>query len=220
MTRLVIFDMDGTLIDSQAHIIAAMTAAFQSVEQQTPKRSTLLSVVGLSLPSAFEVLIPNLPASAYTQMQNAYRAHSRSISLDQSAPLYSGARVALERLSQRSDVALAVATGASERGMMRALKANSVDTFFTSMQCADGHPSKPNPSMAQACMSQCGATAEHTVVVGDTTYDMEMGQAARCASLGVLWGHHGREALLASGAHSVIETFEQLDAALDTIWKD
>jgi phosphoglycolate phosphatase len=220
MTRLVIFDMDGTLIDSQAHIVAAMTAAFENVEQEIPQRSQLLSVVGLSLPSAFEVLVPGLTGAAYTQMQDAYRAHSRSIPLDESAPLYSGAREALERLSHREDLALAVATGASKRGMMRALSMNDVDEFFDTAHCADGHPSKPNPSMAQACMIDCGAKPEQTIVVGDTSYDMEMGQAARCASLGVLWGNHGHDALLASGARAVIETFEQLDAALDTIWED
>jgi phosphoglycolate phosphatase len=220
MTRLAIFDMDGTLIDSKAHIVAAMRAAFARVEQEAPERHMLLSVVGLSLNHAFEHLLPGQSPATYHAMQDAYRTHSQSVTLDAPAPLFDGMRALLERLSQHEGLMLAVATGASARGMNSALHANGISHHFASLQCADHHPSKPNPSMVQACVDECGASVRDAIVIGDTTYDIEMAHAAGCASVGVLWGNHGHDALLSAQANTVVETTEQLERALDAIWEE
>ncbi len=91
--------------------------------------------------------------------------------------------------------------------------------LFISTQSADEHPSKPNPSMVAACLADANVAAADTIVVGDTTYDMEMARAAKCHGLGVLWGYHGRDALLSAGAARVLDDVAGLSAALDEIWK-
>lgn len=222
MTKLVIFDVDGTLIDSQAHIIASMTAAFGAVGVPTPTRDAILSIVGLSLPIAIRELAQEASDKTIAEMVDIYKADftENRLKMDAAMPLFEGADSAIARLIARDDVVLAIATGKSRRGLNALLQEWTFGSHFVSTQCADNHPSKPHPSMVQACLAECDVAAQNAVVVGDTTYDMEMAVAARCAGLGVSWGYHGVDALKATGARAVVTDFSQLDAALDQIWKD
>lgn len=222
MTKLVIFDVDGTLVDSQAHIIMSMEAAFATVGQAAPERDTILSIVGLSLPVAMRELAPEADDAAIARMVDGYKDAFQTHRLKQGAaasPLYPGAEEALRTLGAQGDVALAIATGKSRRGLDALLADWAFADLFVTTQCADDHPSKPHPSMVLSCLTDCNVAASEAVVIGDTTYDMEMARASRVQGIGVRWGYHGGEALMAAGAHVVLDDFGQLNAALDEMWK-
>ncbi|MBD3666026.1 HAD-IA family hydrolase [Sulfitobacter aestuariivivens] len=218
--RLVIFDVDGTLVDSQGDIVAAMTAAFQSVDQAPPDRKTILGVVGLSLDVIMPRLLPALSDAAHARMVEAYKAAymtlRASAGVAQSSPLYPGALDALRGLNAVPEVLLGVATGKSRRGLDKLIEGHRLDGLFVTQQVADHHPSKPHPSMILQALSDTGVDPHQAVVVGDTSFDMEMAAAAGVRGIGVSWGYHDRARL--AGAAQVIDAFSQLRPALDAIW--
>lgn len=218
--RLIIFDVDGTLVDSQGDIVAAMRAAFDAVDLVPPARDTLLSVVGLSLDHAMDRLVPDQPEAVQHRMVGAYRdayfALRAAAGADVSSPLYPGARDTLDALAAVPENLLGVATGKSQRGLDKLLEAHGLAPFFCTRQVADHHPSKPHPSMICAAMAETGAEQANTVMIGDTTFDMEMARAAGVAAIGVGWGYHPVSALQA--ADLVIDEFEHMHDALDRIW--
>jgi phosphoglycolate phosphatase len=216
--RLVVFDVDGTLIDSQHLILAAMAAAFDRAGHPLPAREAVLGVVGLSLPEAMAALAAHLPASETLALAEHYRASfvvGRGDAAE--APLYPGARAALERLEADPGTLLGVATGKARRGLDHVLAHHRLGRFFVTAQTADGHPSKPHPSMLLAALSETGVAAERAVMVGDTEFDVAMGRAAGMATVGVAWGYHPRARLEAAGADAIIDDFDALDAALDAL---
>ncbi|WP_460272557.1 HAD-IA family hydrolase [Celeribacter sp. ULVN23_4] len=221
--KLVIFDVDGTLVDSQAHIILSMTAAFEAAGLTVPHRDTILSIVGLSLPLAMRELAPTVDDAVLGEMMDAYKSAFQTHRLAQGAaasPLYPGAEEVVRALGARDDIYLAIATGKSRRGLTALMEVWGFSDLFVTTQSADDHPSKPHPSMVMTCLMETGVSAEDAVVIGDTTYDMEMARAARCKGIGVSWGYHGRTALSGAGASLVLDRFDQLPGALETIWKD
>lgn len=218
-SRLVIFDVDGTLVDSQADILASMAAAFAAVGLEAPPRSTVLSIVGLSLPQAMLKLAPDADnermVSAYKESYAALRERAGSLA---SSPLFAGARDTIERLHARSDVLLGLATGKSRHGLDLLLEAHELSEFFVTQQVADFHPSKPHPSMIVAALYETGVSAGDAVMVGDTTFDMEMARSAGVPFFGVDWGYH--PATLLTDASAILSDFSQTDAALSAIWSD
>lgn len=218
--RLVVFDVDGTLVDSQADILASMKAAFESVSQPVPDRDAVLGIVGLSLHVAMQRLAPDAGRDVHHALEDAYKdAYMRlraSRGTVASSPLYPGAREMLERLSGDPGMLLGVATGKSRRGLDKLLQGHGMQGLFVTEQVADFHPSKPHPSMLQAALSETGVSQGQAVMVGDTSYDMEMARAAGVAAIGVGWGYHDRAALAA--ADVVIDSFEALPGALQQVW--
>ena len=217
---LVVFDVDGTLIDSQAHILTAMAAGFAAAGLAMPPAPMVLSIVGLSLPVAVARLVPDLDVARQDRIVEGYKASFASQRANDAAPLYPGARDALARLSARDDVLLGVATGKSRRGLTKVLGAHDLEGLFVTVQTADDHPSKPHPAMVHAALDETGVPADRAVIVGDTTYDIEMGRAGGIHALGVAWGYHPAASLAAAGARAVLPEFGALERALGDIWSD
>jgi phosphoglycolate phosphatase len=216
--KLVIFDCDGTLVDSQHAIVAAMTDAFLSEGLAPPPREQVVGVVGLSLGIAVARLVPEgNDLARIDRLAEAYKAAfaARRRSPDHLEPLYDGVRATLERLAARDDVRLGIATGKSRRGVDAVLEREGLAGLFATIQTADTHPSKPHPSMVLAAMSETAAVPMDTVMIGDTTYDIEMALGAGASSIGVTWGYHPIEALQAAGAHHVSADCAELERALE-----
>lgn len=217
--RLILFDVDGTLVDSQASIVAAMTATFELACLPVPGRARILSIVGLSLDQAMRRLAPDAPSQdalveGYKQAYHDQRLREGS---NMGSPLYPGARAALERLNGAPNTLLGVATGKSQRGLAALLEAHGLEQMFVTRQVADHHPSKPHSSMIETAMAETGVAPGATVMIGDTSFDMEMAQAAGVTGIGVSWGYHDRQALRQAAV--VIDGFAALHPALDQIWK-
>jgi phosphoglycolate phosphatase len=213
--RLVVFDVDGTLIDSQAHILLAMSAAFDWAGLAMPARQDVLGVVGLSLPLAISRLVPEAPAATIdgmvTRYKDAFGAHRDT----QQAPPYPGAMETLHHLASQPDTLLGIATGKSRRGLNHLLDLHGLHGMFQTTQVADDHPSKPHPAMLLAALRETRVHPTAATMIGDTSYDIEMARSAGLRAIGVSWGYHDRAALLRAGAERVIESYEDLAALLD-----
>ncbi|MBN9505700.1 MAG: HAD-IA family hydrolase [Altererythrobacter sp.] len=216
MTRLAVFDCDGTLVDGQAAVCGAMTAAFSHCGLVAPPSHAVRRIVGLSLPVAMRHLAPDAPADVHDQLVSAYKqAFSRARAEGRVAePLYGGIRALLGTL-QGGGWQLGVATGKSDRGLANCLTQHAILDLFVTLQTADRHPSKPHPAMLEAAMAEAGAHPSQTAMIGDTAYDIEMAKAAGCRALGVAWGYHAPEELLAAGAEAVAHTAAELGEMLD-----
>lgn len=212
---LVLFDCDGTLVDSQHMIVAAMHDAHAALGLLVPERGRLLSVVGLSLPEAFTVLAAGDAAYPVMPMTEAYRAaFNRLRTAQPPEPLFPGAREVLCALRARGDVVLGMVTGKARRGVARVLEAHGMEGWFATIQTADDAPSKPHPAMVQQAMLEAGIGPARTVVVGDTSYDMAMARAAGAAALGVSWGYHTAGELWHAGAQQVVARFDEVPAGV------
>lgn len=217
--RLVLFDVDGTLVDSQGSIIHAMTASFREASLPVPDRTAILSIVGLSLPHAIARLAPNQSLAAQTALVDGYKQAYHAERLAKGAansPLYPGALEAIKTLHSVPEVLMGVATGKSQRGLDALIEAHGLEPYFVTRQVADNHPSKPHPSMIQTALEETGVEAVNAAMIGDTSFDMDMAAAAGVPGIGVSWGYHARPAL--ASAACVIETFDQLPDALARLW--
>lgn len=219
--RLVIFDVDGTLVDSQADILAAMTEAFARAQQPSPSRSAVLGIVGLSLDVAIPRLAPDLAEDVHARIVGWYKEAYMDLRLRsgvaQSAPLYPHVRETLRTLQASPGIVLGVATGKSARGLDKLLDGHDLHAFFVTRQVADHHPSKPHPAMLRAALAETGIAPQNAVMIGDTSFDMEMAQAAGMAGIGVSWGYHRPEALHA--ARAIAQDFRDLPALIAQVWE-
>lgn len=215
--HLVVFDCDGTLVDSQHTIIEAMEAAFAEIGHAPPPANDIRHVVGLSLPEAALRLLPESVYEMAEPLQQAYR--KAFISLREQGkvrePLYPGAREALAALKEEG-VLLGIATGKSRRGLEKTLVGHGIGDLFDTLQTADFNPGKPDPAMLRRALEETGAGAHASLFIGDTTYDMMMAKAAQVTGLGVAWGYHEPQLLRAEGAAHILEGFDEvLPHALD-----
>ncbi|WP_374765004.1 HAD-IA family hydrolase [Yunchengibacter salinarum] len=201
---VVIFDCDGTLLDSAAGIVRAMLRAFEALGHPAPPDGAVRGIIGLSVREAVATLAPTLDAPALDRMVAAYRdAYLAGLAeAEGEDALYPGTLDALDALEAAGHV-LAVATGKSRRGLDRVIAAHGLEGRFVSLQTADHHPSKPHPAMARQAMLEAGGAPHSTVLVGDTGYDMAMARGAGCFALGVGWGYHDRGRLMAAGAQAL-----------------
>lgn len=218
--KLVIFDCDGTLVDSQHMIVSAMTQAYGAHGIVLPQRETLLSVIGLSLVEAFTRLGDGATDFPVESLAQHYREafHSMRGPGAPVEPLYPGAAEAIAALAQCGDVVLGIATGKSQRGVRLVLGHHGLLDHFITIKTADDAPSKPDPGMVVDAMSEAGVEPADTVVVGDTVYDVAMARAAGASAVGVTWGYHPGTALSEAGAAAVIDSFPALLPTLDSIW--
>lgn len=207
---LAIFDVDGTLADSQHIIHDTMAKAFASVDRLAPERQTVARMVGLSLPRMVEALLPDANEAIWDLVTAEYRLNfAAAMESGGEAPLYDGAEACLDRL-EAAGISLGIATGKSKRGLDRLISDRGWEGRFVTLQCADFHPSKPHPSMLRRALLEAALPDEAAVMVGDTSFDIEMARAAGLPALGVAWGYHTPEVLERAGADVVVPDFDKL----------
>lgn len=212
--RLVVFDVDGTLVDSQHLIVAAQEVAFAENGLPARNRREALSVVGLSLPQAFRRLVGE--DGPIAELSESYKLAYNRLRLDPAhdEPLFPGMADLLAKLRAREDLLIGLATGKSRRGIERLIAQHGWTDWFATTQSADDAPSKPDPTMLQQAMAEAGCAPDATVMVGDTTFDIAMGVAAGATAVGVAWGYHPPEALYGAGAVTVVPSVAALEAQL------
>ncbi len=213
MTRkydLIIFDWDGTLMDSVDKIVRCMSAAAVDIGVADPGTAAIRHIIGLGLTEAMQALFPALDATQHARLTERYREHF--LHRDQTdMPLFPGVDDGLRRLDSQ-DYLLAVATGKARRGLNRVLDATAMRSLFSATRCADEAYSKPHPKMLEDILEATGVAPQRALMVGDTTYDMQMAQNAGVAGLGVSYGVHARDDLMAHGALACLDTFDQVCA--------
>lgn len=207
--RLAVFDCDGTLVDSQHAIVACMREAFRAHGRAAPEEAAVRRVIGLSLDeavwrlSAEESAVP-LIAKSYRQAFLAMRAEP-----DFHEPLFVGVTSALQSL-ESAGLLLGIATGKARRGLLATLERHGLAGRFVTLQTADLNPGKPHPAMLLRAMAETGVEPERTVLVGDTSFDMQMARGAGTRAVGVAWGYHAPDELKAAGADRIAERCEDL----------
>ena len=203
MPKLIVFDCDGTLIDSQHLIVEAMGAAFAANGLPVPPRSSILRVVGLSISEAVSAVSESLDEAVVANLAAAYRNAFSALRQKPSftEPMYPGAREAVETLAADPGVLLGIATGKSRRGVDMFLAREELGAAFATIQTADDAPSKPHPGMILRAMEETGASPAGTVMIGDTSYDMLMARSAGVRAFGATWGYHDADELIRAGAH-------------------
>lgn len=214
--KLCVFDCDGTLVDSQQTIIACMKAAFERHGIAPPNPDSVRRVVGLPLNVAIAHLYPDGDDDLNEQLTVGYRDAFFALRGEGAVeePLYPGTIDVLQGLEQNGWI-LGIATGKGLRGLVLTLDAHGIKERFVTLQTADRAQGKPNPDMMLRAMEETGARPRDTVMVGDTTFDMEMARAGGVHAVGVAWGYHDRDELIAAGAVTVARSFADLPSILD-----
>ena len=213
--RLAVFDCDGTLVDSQHSLFAAMRAAFEKHGLTVPERDAVRRIVGLPLEEGVSRLFPDPGAEDPVKVAESYKDAFGELRRKGKVqePLYPGALEALQALEEDGWL-LGVATGKSHRGLMATIDGLELTDRFVTLQTADLARGKPDPDMLLRAMAETGAEARHTVMIGDTTFDVEMACNAGTMAVGVSWGYHDPEQLRAMGTQIIINAFDELPGAM------
>jgi len=216
---LIMFDMDGTLIDTHSLIADHMATAFEEVGLAAPSGAESRRVIGLSLPVAMARLAGSDDPELIERLTETYKTHYRAslVTGDSREGLFPGALDALARLGTRADTLMGIATGKGLQGVNRILALHDIAGHFATLQTPDHNPSKPHPGMLMRAMGETGAAPHEVVMIGDTIFDIEMGKAAGAFAIGVSWGYHDPAELVAAGADILIERYDELDAAIDQL---
>lgn len=213
---LIVFDMDGTLIDTHGLIAEHMATAFSGNGLPEPTPADVRQIIGLSLPVAISRLANSADALVVDRLVDSYKTAYRE-SLEHHTdrePLFPGAREALDRLRNSPATLLGIATGKGLSGVHRILGNHGLTSHFVTLQTPDHNPSKPDPGMLLRAMAETGMGPNETIMVGDTVFDIELAVNAGCQSVGVTWGYHDPGDLVRAGAGAMIDSYDELDAAL------
>jgi phosphoglycolate phosphatase len=208
---LLVFDWDGTLMDSAAVIVASLQAACGDLGLPVPADERARYIIGLGLNDALAHILPGVDVAHYPRVADRYRHHF--LRLDGGTTLFPGIAEVVVGLHE-SGRRLAIATGKSRRGLARSLAATGLEPYFHASRCADEGFTKPHPGMLQAVMEELGIPSDRTLMIGDTSHDMEMARAAAVAGLAVSYGAHSADALLACGPLGCVHSVEELAAWL------
>lgn len=184
---LLVFDWDGTLMDSAACIAGSLQAACGDLGYPVPSERDARYIIGLGLHDALAHVLPGVAPTEYPRVVERYRHHFTQ--RDGGTTLFAGAQEMLAELRETGHV-LAVATGKSRRGLTRVLEATALGALFHATRCADESKSKPNPAMLHWLMDALEVAPDRTLMIGDTTHDMEMARAAGVAGLAIAHGAH------------------------------
>lgn len=210
--ELIVFDWDGTVIDSTAAIVRAMRAACRDLDLPQPADERARSVIGLGLAQALTVAVPELPQSRLSEIVERYRFHYHA--QDEDIDLFDGMADLLASLSE-AGLRLAVATGKSRRGLDRALARTGLYRLFHATRCADECFSKPHPQMLEELMDELGAERGTTLMIGDTTHDLLMARNAGVGAVGVTYGAHHVALLAECDPLACVDSVRELSAWLD-----
>lgn len=205
--ELLVFDWDGTLMDSAAAISESLQAACTELGLPVPSRERARYVIGLGLTDALAYVLPELPQADYPKVLDHFRVHF--LRRDAGTTLFPGAAEMIRELRD-SGFMLAVATGKSRRGLDRALQETGLQGYFDTTRCADEGFSKPHPGMLEAVMDALATPPAATVMIGDTTHDLEMAKAAGVAAVAVTYGAHERAALTACKPLAMVDELQGL----------
>lgn len=209
---LIVFDWDGTLMDSLGTIVACAQASSTDLGTSVPSAAAVRDLVGLHLRDMARSLVADGDDAMQQRWVERYRHHWIHGFYDRLAPIEGAAEV-LERLSAEAPM-LAVATGKSRRGLDRDLESTGFGRHFLASRTVDESPSKPSPGMLLELMDELGCVPEKTLMVGDTTHDVIMARNARVTCLGVLTGSHDRPRLESEGAVECVPSVRELPAWL------
>ncbi len=218
--RLIIFDMDGTLVDTVGLIVETVTDAFTAVNEPVPTEAAIRAISGITAREAMGILSPAASAEQVDRIFESYRTHYRERAGVSREPLFHGALEALDELQKQPDAILAIATGKGYRGALTLLERHEILGRFHSVQTPDHNRGKPDPQMVHTAMEKAGATRAETVMIGDTSHDMRMAKAAGVHALGVAWGYHEAAELREAGADVIVESFAELVPAIDGMLGD
>lgn len=209
--RLIVFDWDGTLLDSAGGIVESIQEAARDLRLPVPARETASHVIGLGLHDSLRTAVPTLPAAQYREFAEAYRRHF--LARQGSMVLFPGVRELLHDL-QAAGYQLAVATGKSRRGLEHALESTALHRYFAASRCADETNPKPHPAMLLELMEQLAAAPAQALMIGDTSHDLEMARSAGVDAVAVTYGAHPGDALRALAPRACVTSVVELRAWL------
>jgi phosphoglycolate phosphatase len=213
--RFIEFDVYGTLLDSQHTVVHCMGASFAAHGLPLPEAAAIRANIGLKLDFSIASLLHEPERARALDLVEGYRTAFFALqeTPEHDEPLFPGTLEMLDALIH-PEVFLGIATGKNRRGLDRVLKRHDLAPRFHNFKTADDGPGKPHPHLLEVAMAEVGAEPADTVMVGDTTYDIEMARNAGCIALGVNWGNHSEAQLHDAGAHHVIGHFSELGEAL------
>jgi phosphoglycolate phosphatase len=210
--RLLVFDWDGTLADSEQRIVAAALSAIEVLSLPGRSHEEIRGIIGLAMSEAFQTLFPEVPADQEGRFIACYREYYLRNTVTP-VPLFPGAAGVLRGFAEERYL-LAVATGKGRRGLDRDMAIHGLDTLFATTRCADDAPSKPHPRMLQEIMEEMEVPESETLMIGDTAFDMEMARSAGVAAIAVTTGVHDRQRLLEFDPLALLDSIAELPAWL------
>ena len=209
--RLLVFDWDGTLADSTEVIAEALRGACADIGLPVPDLASARYVIGLGLRDALAHVAPELPPERYPELSDHYRR--RFLARDPDIPLFAGTRELLDELADAGYL-LAVATGKTRVGLDRALATCGLAARFHATRCADEGRPKPHPEMLLHLMDALGVGPQATLMIGDTTHDLELARGAGADAVAVAYGAHPPEGLAQLGPRATVHSTTELRAWL------
>ena len=213
--RLLVFDWDGTLMDSEARIVDCMRSALADHGCDALPTESIRDIIGLGLKEAIQKLLPEAELALREQIAERYREHFLGLNNTPSS-LFSGAEDTLRLLAEKGYL-LAVATGKGRSGLNRALASTGLGPLFRATRCADESFSKPHPEMLLQIMTELGASGRETLMIGDTEYDMQMAANAGAYGLGVSYGVHPADRLLRPRVLGCVDSVVQIPGWLGAL---
>ncbi|MEQ8444170.1 MAG: HAD-IA family hydrolase [Alphaproteobacteria bacterium] len=220
--KLIVFDCDGTLVDSGHIIVATMHAAWDGLGIARPEPDDIRHQIGLPLLQAIRNLHPAGNPGVWDALVEGYKnafVSGHEVTRDDE-PLYENCVSVLTELSANETMILGVATGKGRRGLGHTLTRHDIAGHFSVLKTADDGPGKPNPDILLDAMGETGVSPLNTVMIGDTIFDMEMAVRAGAHAIGVSWGYHPPEQLTKAGARTVAGHFTEIPGLLKQIWSD
>jgi phosphoglycolate phosphatase len=208
---LIIFDWDGTLIDSAGTIVECIQQASADLGLEVPDRERASHVIGLGLHDSLRLAVPGLPAERYDEFVGLYRRHF--LAREDAMRLFPGIEELVKNLSRTR--LLAIATGKSRRGLDRALQASGLKAYFSASRCADETTPKPQPTMLLEIVAELEVSVQDSLMIGDTSHDMEMAHGAGVDALAVTYGAHAEPALRACGPRGCVASVGELSQWLE-----